>query len=291
MLVRWLRSPEPDPLLVTAVCLSRLSLGREKLRMSWEASGKNNGTEKSPEETERIRNILDKNIMFAFLDESQLKKLTFAMFQRDHAEGDTIIKQGDQGDNFYLLEEGTCDVFVQKSPGEPEVKVMTCTPDDHNSFGELALMYNAPRAATVKASSPCKLWALDRLAFKVIMLETAMSKNSERAEFLRKVKIMETVNDMERKVIEDAMTMETYVAGQMIIRQGDPGTAFYIVASGSVACTMQASESSPPEELCRLSEGEYCVSRGSFVITHASTHTHTYLFPFLLRLNAILWCR
>ena len=54
--------------------------------MSWEASGKNNGTEKSPEETERIRNILDKNIMFAFLDESPLKKLTFAMFQRDHAE-------------------------------------------------------------------------------------------------------------------------------------------------------------------------------------------------------------
>ena len=114
--------------------------------------------------------------------------------------------------------------FRQKSPGEPEVKVMTCTPDDHNSFGELALMYNAPRAATVKASSPCKLWALDRLAFKVIMLETAMSKNSERAEFLRKVKIMETVNDMERKVIADAMTMETYEAGQIIIRQGDPGT-------------------------------------------------------------------
>ena len=75
-----------------------------------------------------------------------------------------------------------------------------------------------------------------------------MSKNSERAEFLRKVKIMETVNDMERKVIADAMTMETYEAGQIIIRQGDPGTAFYIVASGSVACTMQASESSPPED-------------------------------------------
>ena len=102
---------------------------------------------------------------------------------------------------------------------------------------------------------------------------------------------METVNDMERKVIADAMTMETYEAGQIIIRQGDPGTAFYIVASGSVACTMQASESSPPEELCRLSEGEYFVSRGSFVIIHASTHTHTFLFPFLLLLNAILWCR
>ena len=242
------------------VSVSAESGGRDKLRMSWEARGKDKGTEKSPGETARIRAILDKNIMFAFLDESQLKKLTFAMFQRDHAEGDVIIQQGDQGDNFYLLEEGTCDVFVQKSPGEPEVKVMTCTPDDHNSFGELALMYNAPRAATVKAAGKCKLWALDRLAFKVIMLETAVLKNSEHAELLNKVKIMETVTDMERKVIADAMSMETFEAGQIIIRQGDPGTAFYIVASGTVACTMQASESSPPEELCQLSEGEYFVS-------------------------------
>lgn len=242
------------------VSVSAESGGRDKLRMSWEARGKDQGTEKSPEETSRIQDILDKNIMFAFLDESQLKKLIFAMFQRDHKEGDVIIKQGDQGDNFYLLEEGACDVFVQKAPGEPEVKVMTCTPDDHNSFGELALMYNAPRAATVKAASQCKLWCLDRLAFKVIMLETAVSKNSERADFLTKVKIMETVSDMERKVIADAMSMETFEAGQVIIRQGDPGTAFYIVASGSVACSRQASESSPPEELCRLSEGEYFVS-------------------------------
>jgi CRP-like cAMP-binding protein len=35
------------------------------------------------------------------------------------------------------------------------------------SFGELALMYNAPRAATVKASSQSKVWALDRATFKV----------------------------------------------------------------------------------------------------------------------------
>ena len=94
------------------------------------------------------------------------------------------------------------------------------------SFGELALMYNAPRAATVKASSDCKLWALDRLAFKVIMMETAASKNSTRSEFLGQVKIMETLSDMERRTIADALVAQQFNAGDIIIRQGDPGTGF-----------------------------------------------------------------
>ena len=183
--------------------------------------------------------------------------LLVGVVQREHKTGDVIIKQGDEGDNFYLIEEGTCEVFITKTVGEPEIKVMTCTKDDHNSFGELALMYNAPRAATVKASSQCKLWCLDRLAFKVIMMETASAKNSSRFAFLKQVKIMETLNDMERRTIADAMVSQQFNAGDIIIRQGDPGTGFYIVGSGVVACSRQASESSPPEELCRLSSGEY----------------------------------
>ena len=239
------------------VSVSAESGGQEKMRLAWQARGPDQGKDKSPEEEARIRQVLDKNMLFAFLDESQLKKLVFAMFQREHKTGDVIIKQGDDGDNFYMIEEGNCEVFLQKTVGEPEIKVMTCTPEDHNSFGELALMYNAPRAATVKAATNCKLWALDRLAFKVIMMETATAKNSTRSEFLQQVKIMETLSDMERRTIADALVAQQFNAGDIIIRQGDPGTGFYIVGSGSVTCSRQASESSPPEELCKLASGEY----------------------------------
>ena len=239
------------------VSVSAESGGQEKMRLAWQARGPDQGKDKSEDEEARIRQVLDKNMLFAFLDESQLKKLVYAMFQREHKTGDVIIKQGDEGDNFYMIEEGNCEVYLQKSAGEPEMKVMTCTPQDHNSFGELALMYNAPRAATVKAATNCKLWALDRLSFKVIMMETASAKNSTRSEFLRQVKIMETLSDMERRAIADALVSQQFNAGDIIIRQGDPGTGFYIVGSGSVACSRQASESSPPEELCKLAPGEY----------------------------------
>ncbi len=57
-------------------------------------------------------------------------------------QNDVIIKQKDIGDFFYIIEEGLCEVFV-----DGVGKVMDAK--EGQSFGELALMYNAPRAATV----------------------------------------------------------------------------------------------------------------------------------------------
>ena len=57
-----------------------------------------------------------------------------------------------------------------------------------DSFGELALMYNAPRAATVIARGDCNLWALDRLTFKVILMDTTGEKRRRYEAFLNKVR-------------------------------------------------------------------------------------------------------
>lgn len=81
------------------------------------------------------------------------------MFPKEFGVGDVIIKQGDDGDNFYILDTGVCEVYKDDN------LVLTCT--EAMSFGELALMYNAPRAATVKVKENAKVWALDRQTFKV----------------------------------------------------------------------------------------------------------------------------
>ena len=78
---------------------------------------------------------------------------------------------------------GACDVFVE-GPG----KVASLGPGD--SFGELALMYNAPRAATITATAPSTLWAMDRVTFRSMLFEKANSKRETYKAFLSSVSLL-----------------------------------------------------------------------------------------------------
>jgi cAMP-dependent protein kinase regulator len=127
--------------------------------------------EKEDATKDRLFKAVSKNILFNHLDEDQREVVVDAMFRVEKAEGETIIKQGDDGDNFYIIESGQCDVFVKKGD-KPAVKVITVGPG--NSFGELALMYNCPRAATVTAQTDTVLWAVDRKTFTCIVVRMSV---------------------------------------------------------------------------------------------------------------------
>jgi len=118
--------------------------------------------EKSPDVTARLLQVVSRSPVLRTLDNEQ-KEIIVRAFAGpvNKAAGDKIIVQGDIGDVFYLLEEGSVDVHVKK--GNHETKVHTYSPGD--AFGELALMYNAPRAATCIAATNCRLWSLDRISF------------------------------------------------------------------------------------------------------------------------------
>lgn len=61
------------------------------------------------------------------------------MFERPVKAGDIVIQQGDEGDNFYVVDQGTFDIFIH------DCKVIEVHPG--GSFGELALMYNVSRVS------------------------------------------------------------------------------------------------------------------------------------------------
>ena len=88
------------------------------------------------------------------------------MEERHVNNNEIVIQQGDDGDNFYIIESGTYDILI----GEPGAKVGQY--NDSGFFGELALMYNMPRAATIKAVSNGTLWSLVRvLNFYIIFFK------------------------------------------------------------------------------------------------------------------------
>ncbi len=129
---------------------------------------------KSQLQRARIQEILSGIVLFQGVTDVIMKDLVGGFFEMKYNDGDKIIVQGDViAERFFLLESGQCDIFVKKGTAEP-IKVHTVLPGGF--FGELALLYNAPRAATVVSVGESKLWALDRGTFKNCMARASKSE-------------------------------------------------------------------------------------------------------------------
>lgn len=210
---------------------------------------------KSEEERGAIKEILRKCVLFEHLDESQIKNVEDAMFPLIKQEGEIIIKQNDNGDNFYLIEKGEVDVYIESKEGDEHKLVNSYC--DGDSFGELAIMYNAPRAATcISKNGPVKLWALDRTSFKIILMKSAIEKRNKYMSFLRDVPILSQLTEFEMMTIADALHEEYFEEGDIIFQEGEIGDRFYIVESGSVVCTKKSADDTI-QQVAELRKGSY----------------------------------
>lgn len=94
-------------------------------------------------------------------------------------------------------------------------------------------MYNAPRAATVISAEPgCTLWAVDRLTFRRILMESTFARRRMYESFLEEVPLLATLTPYERSKIADALETQKFSAGEIIIKEGDPGHSFYLLEAG-----------------------------------------------------------
>merc|ERR1711879_48750 len=94
-----------------------------------------------------------------------------------------IIKQGDHGDEFFIVLEGECVAKKAFVAGYPQQKVKTHTHPAGDYFGELSLLKNEPRAASVYTVSPhVKLLSMDRRTFKRLLgsLEELLRSEAKR---------------------------------------------------------------------------------------------------------------
>lgn len=196
---------------------------------------------KSPDQCERIRVSVANNFLFRNLDEEQYMDVVNAMEERRAVANEKVIEQGAIGDFFYVVESGTLDCFITQDNGETN-KVANY--EGGGSFGELALMYNAPRAATIIATSDCVLWALDRVTFRTILMENMSRKRRMYESFLREVPLLKSLEPSERNKIADALESVYFEDGEKVIMEGDIGDRFYIIESGQAAVYKKADDGS-----------------------------------------------
>ncbi|XP_075569983.1 cAMP-dependent protein kinase type II-alpha regulatory subunit isoform X1 [Pelecanus crispus] len=213
---------------------------------------------KTDEQRCRLQEACKDILLFKNLDQEQLSQVLDAMFERKVKPQEHVIDQGDDGDNFYVIERGLYDIVVAKDNQSRCVGRY----DNHGSFGELALMYNTPRAATIVATTEGALWGLDRVTFRRIILKNNAKKRKTYELFIESVPLLKSLEASERMKIVDVIGEKVYQDGERIISQGDKADCFYIVESGEVKIlikskTMTSKEANQEVEIARCHRGQY----------------------------------
>ncbi len=196
-----------------------------------------------------LSKAISKNILFAHLDDNERSDIFDAMFPVIHCAGEIIIKQGDEGDNFYIIDSGEVAVYVNNE--------MVTTISDGGSFGELALIYGQLRAATVKAKSDVKLWAIDRDTYRRILMGSTIRKRDMYQEFLSKVSILESLDKWERLTVADSLESVQFEDGEKIVVQGERGEDFFIIIEGNAAVFQKRNDNEEQVEVGRLGPSDY----------------------------------
>ena len=173
-----------------------------------------------------IDHALADNFIFASLSQNERLMLINAMKADTVPQGATIIQQGDIGDYFYVLEEGKISFVVNGNH--------VGSASRGASFGELALLYNCPRAATCIATHTCKLWKVDQRTFRYMLANNNLSQQKGTIDVLRKVQFLANLDGSMLSKIADALTMVSFHKGDRIINKGDVGEVFYILKEGRV---------------------------------------------------------
>uniref|UniRef100_A0A8C2B6N1 cGMP-dependent protein kinase n=1 Tax=Cyprinus carpio TaxID=7962 RepID=A0A8C2B6N1_CYPCA len=204
---------------------------------------------KSEESRELIQKALLENDFMKHLEASQILTIMDCMYPTTLAQGCCVIQEGDDGSTVYVLEEGS----VEVTKGEQKL----CTIEPGKVFGELAILYNCTRTATVTALTDIKLWAIDRQGFQTIMMRTGLLKHSNYMEFLRSVPSFKTLTEDVLSKVADVLEETHYSDGDYIIRQGATGDTFFIISEGQVRVTQQKSASEEPVFLSTLSRGDW----------------------------------
>ncbi|KAJ6629130.1 cyclic nucleotide-binding-like protein [Mycena sp. CBHHK59/15] len=217
---------------------------------------------KTADQLRRIKASIADNLIFRDLDEEQETGVLNAMQEKTSEKDEVVIRQGDEGEYFYVVESGLLHCYIRPEPLPPtwltnSRSSATLNPDEMflqpgyhpefgrqvaeckpgTSFGELALMYGHPRAATVLSIEASTLWALDRITFRTIILKAAHRRRTMYEQFLSTVTLLSSLDASERSKIADALVSRVYLDGEAIVRQGEMGDTFFFVEEGEAIAT------------------------------------------------------
>jgi cGMP-dependent protein kinase len=204
---------------------------------------------KSAGSKQLIRDAVQKNEFLRQLVKEQQIELVECMFEMRARAGQWVIQEGEPGDRLFVVAEGRLQVSREGQVlGEMKPGVV---------MGELAILYNCTRTASIQAITDVVLWVLDRSAFQMITMRLGMERHAQLMHFLHKVTIFENLSEDRISKIADVMDQDYYAGGHYILREGEKGDTFFVINNGQVRVTQLIDGDSEPKEIRILKQGDF----------------------------------
>eukprot|EP00331_Platyophrya_macrostoma_P021987 CAMPEP_0176439084 /NCGR_PEP_ID=MMETSP0127-20121128/19715_1 /TAXON_ID=938130 /ORGANISM="Platyophrya macrostoma, Strain WH" /LENGTH=337 /DNA_ID=CAMNT_0017823251 /DNA_START=25 /DNA_END=1035 /DNA_ORIENTATION=- len=181
-----------------------------------------------------IQQALKKHFLFSSLSSQQLAEITQKMFYASASKDQVIFKQGDNATCFLLIAKGKVEVSingqVRKELGSGE------------GFGDLALLYNAPRSATIKALEQTYLYGINRATFKRLLEDMMTAQYVENRKFINEAKFFNVMTEDQKDALAGSMISLRFKEGENILNEGDLASSFYVIQEGSAVVLKEGKE-------------------------------------------------
>ncbi|XP_070843194.1 cGMP-dependent protein kinase 2 [Chaetodon trifascialis] len=202
---------------------------------------------KTVSETNLIIKAIQKNDFLSRLDDEQTAMMVDLLVVSDFKPGEDVIKEGSEGDSMYIVAAGE----LRVTQAGRDLRTLTTG----DVFGELAILYNCKRTATVKAKTAVHLWCMERQTYRTIIANKSKKKREQLMGFLKTSRTLKDLNDVQLSKIIDSMEEVKYQDKEVIVREGAEAHTFYIILKGEVLVTKNVN--GHQKQIRRMGKGEH----------------------------------
>ena len=190
-----------------------------------------------------ILKVLRCHLLFAELEEESRELALGDMRHFSLHAGEYVYREGARAANFFILACGAAEVL------EKERKVREIQTGE--GFGDAALLHDTKRMASVRTTTNCGLWGLERKAFRRFMAALSAQHYEENSAFVESIGLFTSLTIEQRLALVQCMHPAVYLQGQCIVKEGDTGDWLYVIKDGEVLCTQGT------KELRRMHKGDF----------------------------------
>ncbi|CAG9325580.1 unnamed protein product [Blepharisma stoltei] len=214
--------------------------------------------DKTRREVDNIKYALSKHFIFNSLTEDQLDFIIGKMKHYALSPDAIVFMQDQPGGNFFVVASGKLQVIINGT--------LTKILKPGDSFGELALLHDTPRSATIKTIEKTVLWGVDRQTFRTTLEQLNSMNYQENLNFIETVPIFQILTVQQRDALVSSLSTHAFYPQQRIVNEGEPGDLFYLIKEGTVSCVKEG------QEIRSMGRGDYF---GEQALLHNCVRTAT----------------